>query len=153
MDHGGGWTSCVFYMNWAVPFALTNGIPNIIASPMQACVTNGHLGTDSVTGNFNIHDEVLPDFDNAKYILFIANNASIGSVSTCRMVRFAAGRKNGAKVVAIDPRLSETASKADEWISIRPAPIWISCWPCSRPCWKRNSTMPISCASTPTCRS
>ncbi|HEX8962716.1 MAG TPA: molybdopterin-dependent oxidoreductase, partial [Rhodocyclaceae bacterium] len=44
----GGWTSCVFYMNWAVPFALANGIPNIIASPMQACVTNGHLGTDSV---------------------------------------------------------------------------------------------------------
>lgn len=30
----GGWTSCVFYMNWAVPFALANSIPNIIASPM-----------------------------------------------------------------------------------------------------------------------
>jgi anaerobic selenocysteine-containing dehydrogenase len=116
----GGWTSCIFYMNWAVPFALANGIPNIIASPMQACVTNGHLGTDSVTGTFNVHDEILPDFDNAKYILFVANNASIGGVSTCRMVRFAAGRKNGAKVVAIDPRQSETASKADEWISIRP---------------------------------
>ncbi|MEJ2455350.1 MAG: molybdopterin-dependent oxidoreductase [Candidatus Thiodiazotropha sp.] len=29
----GGWTSCVFYMNWAVPFAMSNGIPNIIASP------------------------------------------------------------------------------------------------------------------------
>jgi anaerobic selenocysteine-containing dehydrogenase len=116
----GGWTSCVFYMNWAVPFALANGIPNIIASPMQACVTNGHLGTDAVTGTFNVHDEILPDFDNAKYVLFVANNASIGAVSTCRMVRFAAGRKNGAKVVAIDPRQSETASKADEWISIRP---------------------------------
>ncbi|MBS4099120.1 MAG: molybdopterin-dependent oxidoreductase [Sulfuricella sp.] len=116
----GGWTSCVFYMNWAVPFALANSIPNIIASPMQACVTNGHLGTDAVTGTFNVHDEILPDFDNAKYILFVANNASIGAVSTCRMVRFAQGRKNGAKVVAIDPRQSETASKADEWISIRP---------------------------------
>ncbi|MEJ2380148.1 MAG: molybdopterin-dependent oxidoreductase, partial [Gammaproteobacteria bacterium] len=116
----GGWTSCVFYMNWAVPFAVANDIPNIIASPMQHCVTNGHLGTDSVTGNFNIHDEVLPDFDNAKYILFVANNGSIGSISTCRMVRFAAGRRNGAKVVALDPRQSETASKADEWIAIRP---------------------------------
>lgn len=116
----GGWTSCVFYMNWAVPFSLANDIPNIIASPMQACVTNGHLGTDAVTGTFNVHDEILPDYDNAKYILFVANNASIGAVSTCRMVRFAAGRKNGAKVVAIDPRQSETASKADEWISIRP---------------------------------
>ncbi|MCG6862332.1 MAG: molybdopterin-dependent oxidoreductase, partial [Chromatiaceae bacterium] len=116
----GGWTSCVFYMNWAVPFAMANQVPNIVASPMQHCVTTGHLGTDMVTGNFNIHDEVLPDFDNAKYILFVANNASIGAVSTCRMVRFAAGRKNGAKVVALDPRRSETAAKADEWIQVRP---------------------------------
>jgi anaerobic selenocysteine-containing dehydrogenase len=116
----GGWTSCVFYMNWAVPFAMANEVPNIVASPMQHCVTTGHLGTDMVTGNFNIHDEILPDFDNAKYILFVANNASIGAVSTCRMVRFAQGRKNGAKVVALDPRCSETAAKADEWVQIRP---------------------------------
>ncbi len=116
----GGWTSCVFYMNWAVPFAMANEVPNIIASPMQHCVTTGHLGTDLVTGNFNIHDEVLPDFDHAKYILLVGNNASIGAVSTCRMVRFAQGRKNGAKIVALDPRCSETAAKADEWIQIRP---------------------------------
>jgi anaerobic selenocysteine-containing dehydrogenase len=83
-------------------------------------VTTGHLGTDVVTGNFNVHDEVLPDFDHAKYILLVANNASIGAVSTCRMVRFAQGRKNGAKIVALDPRCSETAAKADEWIQVRP---------------------------------
>lgn len=116
----GGWTSCVFYMNWAVPFAMANEVPNIVASPMQHCVTTGHTGTDSVTGNFNIHDEVLPDYDNAQYILFVANNASIAAVSTCRMVRFANARKKGAKVVALDPRLSETAAKADEWLAIRP---------------------------------
>ena len=116
----GGWTSCVFYMNWAVPFAMANEVPNIVASPMQHCVTTGHLGTDMVTGNFNIHDEVLPDFDNAKYILFIGNNASIGAVSTCRMVRFAQGRKKGAKIVSLDPRRSETAAKADEWLQIKP---------------------------------
>lgn len=116
----GGWTSCVFYMNWAVPFAMSNQVPNIVASPMQHCVTTGHLGTDMVTGNFNVHDEILPDYDNAKYILFVANNASIGAVSTCRMVRFAQGIKNGAKVVALDPRRSETAARADEWIKLRP---------------------------------
>nr|VFJ55123.1 MAG: Molybdopterin oxidoreductase Fe4S4 domain-containing protein [Candidatus Kentron sp. DK]VFJ65648.1 MAG: Molybdopterin oxidoreductase Fe4S4 domain-containing protein [Candidatus Kentron sp. DK] len=116
----GGWTSCVFYMYWAVPFAMSNGIPNIIASPMQHCVTTGHLGTDSLTGNFNIHDEVLPDYDNARYILLIGNNASIAGVSTARMVRFATARKHGARVVAVDPRCSETAAKADEWIAIRP---------------------------------
>ncbi|MBF0188138.1 MAG: molybdopterin-dependent oxidoreductase [Magnetococcales bacterium] len=116
----GGWTSCVFYMYWAVPFAIANGVPNLIASPMQHCVASGHLGTDSVTGNFNIHDEVLPDYDNANYILFVANNASIGAVSTSRMVRFATGRKRGARVVALDSRVSETAAKADEMILIRP---------------------------------
>ncbi|MBP8024728.1 MAG: molybdopterin-dependent oxidoreductase, partial [Chromatiaceae bacterium] len=100
--------------------AMANEVPNIVASPMQHCVTTGHLGTDLVTGNFNIHDEVLPDFDHAKYILLVGNNASIGAVSTCRMVRFAQGRKNGAKIVALDPRCSETAAKADEWIQIRP---------------------------------
>jgi len=35
-------------------------------------------------------------------------------------VRFAEGRKRGAKVVALDPRRSETAAKADEWLAIRP---------------------------------
>jgi len=116
----GGWTSCIFYMYWSVPFAACNGIPNIVASPMQHCVTTGHLGTDSVTGNFNVHDEILPDYDNAKYIIYVGNNSSIGGVSTCRAVRFAKGRKNGAKVVVLDPRISETGAKADEWINIRP---------------------------------
>jgi anaerobic selenocysteine-containing dehydrogenase len=116
----GGWTSCIFYMNWSVPFAMCNAIPNIVASPMQHCVTTGHLGTDSVTGNFNVHDEILPDYDNAKYIIYVGNNSSIAGVSTCRAVRFAQGKKNGAKVVVLDPRLSETGAKADEWIAIRP---------------------------------
>lgn len=116
----GGWTSCIFYMNWAVPFAMANGVPNIVASPMQHCVATGHLGTDAVTGNFNIHDEVLPDYDNARYVLLVLNNSSIGAVSTCRAVRFAQAKKNGAKVVALDSRLSETASKADEWVAMRP---------------------------------
>lgn len=116
----GGWTSCIFYMNWSVPFAMCNAIPNIVASPMQHCVTTGHLGTDSVTGTFNVHDEILPDYDNAKYIIYVGNNSSIAAVSTCRVVRFAQGKKNGAKIVVLDPRLSETAAKADEWIAIRP---------------------------------
>jgi anaerobic selenocysteine-containing dehydrogenase len=116
----GGWTSCIFYMNWSVPFAMTNAIPNIVASPMQHCVTTGHLGTDAVTGNFNIHDEILPDYDNAKYIIYVGNNSSIAGVSTCRAVRFAQGKKNGAKVVVLDPRISETGAKASEWIPIRP---------------------------------
>mgnify|MGYP006281774907 CR=1 FL=1 len=116
----GGWTSCIFYMDWSVSFAMGNEVPNLVASPMQHCVLTGHLGTNAVTGNFNVHDEILPDFDNAAYVLLLLNNASIGAVSTCRMVRFAEGIRNNAKVVALDTRLSETAAKADEWIQVRP---------------------------------
>ena len=116
----GGWTACVSYMHFSLPFVRTLQIPNIIASPMQHCVTAGHLGTDLVTGNFNVHDEILADFENARYILFSQNNASVAAISTARAVRFGKARKNGAKVVCLDPRQSELASKADEWIAIKP---------------------------------
>lgn len=39
---------------------------------------------------------------------------------TSRLVRFAEAKKRGAKVVALDPRLSELAAKADEWLPIKP---------------------------------
>jgi len=114
------WEEAWQYIEEKSKFAMANAIPNIVASPMQHCVTTGHLGTDAVTGTFNVHDEILPDYDNAKYIIYVGNNSSIGAVSTSRVVRFAEGIKNGAKVVVLDPRLSETASKADEWVPIRP---------------------------------
>lgn len=116
----GGWTACVSYMHFSLPFVRTLEIPNIIASPLQHCVTAGHLGTDLVTGNFNVHDEILADFENARYILFSQNNASVAAISTARAVRFGQAKKNGAKVVCLDPRQSELASKADEWLPIKP---------------------------------
>jgi anaerobic selenocysteine-containing dehydrogenase len=116
----GGWTACVSYMHFSLPFVQTLQIPNIVASPLQHCVTAGHLGTDLVTGNFNVHDEVLADFENARYILFSLNNASVAAISTARAVRFGQAKKNGAKVVCLDPRMSELASKADEWIPVKP---------------------------------
>ncbi|ACF14305.1 molybdopterin oxidoreductase [Chloroherpeton thalassium ATCC 35110] len=116
----GGWTACVSYMHFSLPFVKTLEIPNIIASPLQHCVTAGHLGTDLVTGNFNVHDEILADFENARYILFSMNNASVAAISTARAVRFGQAKKNGAKVVCLDPRQSELASKADEWLPIKP---------------------------------
>ena len=116
----GGWTACVSYMHFSLPFIRTLQIPNIIASPLQHCVTAGHLGTDLVTGNFNVHDEILADFEHARYILFSLNNASVAAISTARAVRFGQARKNGAKVVCLDPRMSELASKSDEWIPVKP---------------------------------
>ena len=116
----GGWTACVSYMHFSLPFISSYQIPNIVASPLQHCVTAGHLGTDLVTGNFNVHDEILPDFENARYLLFSANNASIAAISVARATRFGKAIKNGARVVVLDPRMSELASRADEWLPIKP---------------------------------
>ncbi|GAB6174707.1 molybdopterin-dependent oxidoreductase [Paradesulfitobacterium aromaticivorans] len=120
MSMVGGWTSCVFYMPLALSFVFSTGIPNIVASPMQQCVAAGHLGNDMVTGNFNFHDEVLADFENANYILFSMTNSGVAAASTSRLVRFAEAKKRGAKVVVLDPRQSELAAKADEWLPIKP---------------------------------
>lgn len=116
----GGWSSCVFYMPLALAFAVAMQMPNIVASPMQQCVAAGHLGNDMVTGNFNFHDEVLADFENANYVIFSMTNSGVAAASTSRLVRFAEAKKKGAKVVVLDPRLSELAAKADEWLPIKP---------------------------------
>ncbi|MHB1652011.1 MAG: molybdopterin-dependent oxidoreductase [Desulfitobacteriaceae bacterium] len=120
MSMVGGWTSCVFYMPLALSFVFATGIPNIVASPMQHCVAAGHFGNDMVTGNFNFHDEVLADFENANYIIFSMTNSGVAAASTSRLVRFAEAKKRGAKVIVLDPRLSEMAAKADEWLAIKP---------------------------------
>jgi anaerobic selenocysteine-containing dehydrogenase len=116
----GGWSTCSFYIPETFTFTLANEIPNLITSPTQNCVFNGHLGTNSLTGNYVVHGEVIEDYGNSDYIIACIGNASIGGVSTCRAVRFAEAKEKRAKVIVLDPRASETASKADEWLQVRP---------------------------------
>ncbi len=115
-----GWFNCVFYMPVSLAFSKAYGMPNIIASPMQHCVGSSHFGNDLVLGDFNIHDEILADYDKADFILAALGNASMAGISTSRAVRFAKAVRNGAEVVILDPRLSETAAKATKWIPIKP---------------------------------
>ncbi len=66
----------------------------------------------------------IPDIDFTDYMLIIGGNpiASNGSIMTVPDVanRLKAIQKRGGKVVVIDPRLTETAAKADEHHFIRP---------------------------------
>ncbi len=116
----GGWFICAFYRYHLVAFALTSEIPNIIGTPLQWCINGEHFGLNTVTGNFNPHGELLADYANAKYILALRSNASLAGISTGRAVRFGDAKRNRAKVVVLDPRMSELAAKADEWIPIKP---------------------------------
>ncbi len=114
-----GWVICAYYRPEVVAFAVSSEIPNIYGTPMQPCVTGEHFGIDTVTGNFNIHDEVQADYGNARYFLAIGSNASVAAISTGRALDLARNLEK-TKVVVLDPRLSELAAHADTWIPIKP---------------------------------
>ncbi len=59
------------------------------------------------------------DFLNAKYIIFQGRNFAGGIVPE-GMNRITKAKENGAKIIVIDPRYSEIAKIAHEWIPIRP---------------------------------
>ncbi|MBO8159225.1 molybdopterin-dependent oxidoreductase [Thermosyntropha sp.] len=62
----------------------------------------------------------VPDFENSKYILCFGWD-QLGKAKNSLARGLIEGKiKNNAKVVVFDPRFSTTASKAHEWIPIRP---------------------------------
>ncbi len=60
-----------------------------------------------------------PDYANAKLILVWGANPATDSPPTA-MRKILAAKKRGARVIAIDHMCSEIATKADQWIAIRP---------------------------------
>lgn len=91
------------------------GSPNSIAH-MSTCNAVRILATNLTLGVANY----VPDFEHSKYILcFGWDQLGKGKNSLARgMIE---GKvNNSAKIVVFDPRLSTTASKAHEWIPIRP---------------------------------
>lgn len=98
-----------------VDFLSAIGSPNNI-SHQSTCNNVRQLATQLTLGTGNF----VPDFEHSKFILcFGWDQVGKGKNS------FARGpiegiNQNSAKLVVFDPRLSTTASKADEWIPIRP---------------------------------
>jgi anaerobic selenocysteine-containing dehydrogenase len=66
----------------------------------------------------------VPDIDRTQYFLCVGANPWIsnGSLMTAPDVRrrLRAIRERGGRIVVVDPRRTETARQADEWIAIRP---------------------------------
>lgn len=73
----GGWITCSFYRTFIIALAQALGSPNVLGTPMQHCVMGEHFGIDSVTGNFNVHDELMAGYAHADYLLAFRSNASI----------------------------------------------------------------------------
>ena len=116
----GGWHGCAQYRPWAFGAALLMEMLNLWGAPIQNCVGVEHLGIHAATGYFNTHDEMVVDFENANFILVVRSNGSLAGISTGRAHRFGEAIKRGAMVAVVDVRRSETASRADIFLKIKP---------------------------------
>lgn len=79
------------------------------------CDQNEHAFANRIHGAFQCE----PDVDYCNYLILFGSNTS-ASGGTVENVLFTSARERGMKIVAIDPVLSPTAAKADEWLPIRP---------------------------------
>ena len=59
------------------------------------------------------------DLSNSRYIMIIGRNPA-GGIDLGQMKRIVEAKEKGAKLVVVDPRHSETAILADEWLPIKP---------------------------------
>jgi anaerobic selenocysteine-containing dehydrogenase len=84
-------------------------------SHTNICSSNARIGYQSWMG----HDRPSSDFANAEVILLISAHLEAGHYFNPHAQRIMEARSKGAKVICVDPRLSNTGAKADHWL-----PAW-----------------------------
>ena len=84
-------------------------------SHTNICSSNARIGYQSWMG----HDRPSSDFANAKVIFLISAHLESGHYFNPHAQRIIEAQQNGAKIICVDPRLSNTGSKADYWL-----PTW-----------------------------
>ena len=112
-----GQIGCATYHHHVVSFAKTLGIPNIASMPLSTCVMPKALAWGMI-GLAGKHSELVPDYKRTRYFLSFGRNLG-GSIAVGQTSKAGMYRRN-YKLVVLDPRLSEWAAKADEWIPIKP---------------------------------
>jgi anaerobic selenocysteine-containing dehydrogenase len=79
----------------------------------NVCSAGARLGMSLWAG----YDRPSPDHANARVILLLSSHLETGHYFNPHAQRILEGQLDGAKVIVIDPRLSNTAGKADVWLS------------------------------------
>ncbi|MHB1487507.1 MAG: molybdopterin-dependent oxidoreductase [Acidimicrobiales bacterium] len=85
-------------------------------SHTNVCSSGGRTGFQFWTGI----DRPSPDHANAKVIYLISSHLETGHYFNPHAQRITEARANGAKVIVLDTRLSNTATHADYWLSPQP---------------------------------
>jgi len=85
-------------------------------SHTNVCSSGGRAGFQFWMGI----DRPSPDHEHAKVIFLISAHLEAGHYFNPHAQRITEARQNGAKVIVVDTRLSNTASHADHWLSPHP---------------------------------
>ena len=80
----------------------------------STCYTARNAGWVATVGELPSND-----LSNSRYIMIIGRNPA-GGIDLGQVKRIVEAKEKGAKVVVVDPRHSETAILADEWLPIKP---------------------------------
>jgi len=84
-------------------------------SHTNVCSSGGRAGYGFWSGT----DRPSPDYANAKFVLLCSAHLESGHYFNPHAQRLVEAQRRGAKIAVIDPRLSNTASRADYWL-----PTW-----------------------------
>ncbi|MBN2372645.1 molybdopterin-dependent oxidoreductase [bacterium] len=103
---------------WIKKLCSTLGTPNLVSHNNTCYTTHDATWSGTISG-FGKGRNWTTDYAHSKYILSFGWDQP-GKAKNMQAQNFLEGIANGAKVVIIDPRLSITASKADQWIPIKP---------------------------------
>jgi anaerobic selenocysteine-containing dehydrogenase len=82
-------------------------------SHTNVCSSGARFGMTLWTG----YDRPSPDHANAKVILLLSSHLETGHYFNPHAQRIMEGKLDGARLVVLDPRLSNTAAHADLWLS------------------------------------
>jgi anaerobic selenocysteine-containing dehydrogenase len=85
-------------------------------SHTNVCSSSARLGHFLWTGA----DRPSPDHANAKTILLLSSHLESGHYFNPHAQRIIEGQSHGAKLIVIDPRLSNTSAKANMWLPAQP---------------------------------
>jgi len=102
-------------VNYLLMYSL--GSPNILHTDSHYCFQPQWLA-EQVTYGSSLTGELGPDCRNSKCILVWGANPFQAHMTKGQEIM--EGIEKGAKLIVIDPRFSETASKADLWLQVRP---------------------------------
>lgn len=84
-----------------------------LSSHTNVCSAGGRAGYAFWMG----YDRPSPDYANAKFILMMSAHLESGHYFNPNAQRIIEAQQKGTKIAVIDTRLSNTASKADYWLS------------------------------------